>query len=188
VQGEIANYISNFKFLQAADAEEIAKRLSMTKSSGDQKFTAYCEYLTTLGENDLIDEQIHIRDRMQQNIDQIVSINKENEKYYDALQIANSILGQKNADGGLVASETLQYALSKIFYDRTVGRSRFAAGGGGAVVGGSVVPYGGGAVGGGMVVPMDGSTENQMVFTQSPSQSTNATFNIQNLMLNSLNL
>ena len=78
VQGEIANYISNFKFLQAANAEEIATRLSRTKHVGDQAFTAYCEYLTTLDEAELIENQINIRNHMEMKAAEIMSLHKEN--------------------------------------------------------------------------------------------------------------
>jgi hypothetical protein len=45
VQGEIVTFINNFKQSQAASAEEIAMYLSLTKQSGYQTFTGYCEYL-----------------------------------------------------------------------------------------------------------------------------------------------
>ena len=162
VQGEIVNFIHNFKLTQATNAEEIASRLSMTKQSGDQIFSAFCEYLTTLADTELIDQQINIKNYNRHNNDQIERLQKENEKYEEAGNIAECIQSQKNSEGGLVASETLQYALSKIFYDRTVGRSRFAS------------------AGGGTIVPMDNQTENQIVFASTPRQSNTVNIMFQN--------
>jgi hypothetical protein len=159
VQGEIVTFIDNFKQSQAAGAEEIATYLSLTKQSGDQTFTGYCEYLTTLDEAQLIENQMGLKKQIEMRQQQIKALEADIEKYQEAGNIADVILSQKNSDGAMIASETLQYALSKIFYDRTVGRSRFA--------------------GGGAIVPME-----EVAFTSPPAH----TYNIQNLTFNSLNI